>query len=85
MDKIIVDTHTLFFAFRYALGRKSAAPSIVMTAIIRNIEKLDDIELKRYIKEIETCENYGMDSDKENWLNLKKDLEAELEFRHRKY
>lgn len=85
MQEIVVDTHTLFFAFKYALGRKSAAPSIVMTAIIKNMEKLNDVELKRYIKEIEECKDYGLDTDKENWLNLKKDLEAELEFRNRKY
>lgn len=85
MQEIVVDTHTLFFAFKYALGRKSAAPSIVMTAIIKNMEKLNDVELKRYIKEIEECKDYGLDTDKENWLNLKKDLETELEFRNRKY
>lgn len=85
MQEIVVDTHTLFFAFKYALGRKSAAPSIVMTAIIKNMEKLNDVELRRYIKEIEECKDYGLDTDKENWLNLKKDLEDELEFRNRKY
>lgn len=85
MQEIVVDAHTLFFAFKYALGRKSAAPSIVMTAIINNIENLDDNEIKRYIKEIENCKDFGLDIDKENWLRLKKDLEDELEFRNRKY
>lgn len=85
MQEIVVDAHTLFFAFKYALGRKSAAPSIVMTAIINNIKNLDDNEIKRYIKEIENCKDFGLDTDKENWLNLKKDLEDELEFRNRKY
>jgi len=85
VQEIVVDAHTLFFAFKYALGRKSAAPSIVMTAIIKNMEKLSDVELRRYIKEIEECKDYGLDTDKENWLSLKKDLEAELEFRNRKY
>ena len=80
MDKIIVDTHTLFFAFRYALGRKSAAPSIVMTSIINNVNKLEDAELERYIKEISECQDYGI--YEENWLKLKEDLEFELKLRN---
>lgn len=81
MDKIIVDNNTLFFAFKYALGRKSAAPNIVMTAIIKNIEKLDEVDIKRYINEIENCKDFGTEDNENNWLNLKKDLECELKFR----
>ena len=81
MDKIVVDTHTLFFAFKYALGRKSAAPFIVMTSIINNIDKLDVAELERYINEISKCKDYGTYED--SWLKLKKDLEFELKLRNK--
>lgn len=81
MSEMIIDNNILFFAFRYALGRKSTAPSMVITAILRNLKNIEDIDIERYIKEISNCNDFGMEIDKKNWISLKKDLEMELELR----
>lgn len=81
--KIKVDNDILFFAFRYALGRKSIAPTTVMTNIICNLKNISDNDLNRYILEIKECNDYGMDIDKKNWLNLKKEIENELNYREK--
>lgn len=52
-DKCIpVDMNTLFFAFRYAVGRKSTAPGIVQENILDNIEYVDDISIVQMLDEI---------------------------------
>jgi hypothetical protein len=79
MKNINVCNNTLFLAFKYALGRKSSAPSIVMTDIIKNKEKIEDIYLKKYIEEIDNCTDFGLEKD--NWLRLRDDLQIELEYR----
>lgn len=76
-----VERDILIFAFRYALGRMSCAPYTVVNAIKSNIKNISDNDIRLYIKEIQECENYGMDFDKEYWLNLKKYLEDELKNR----
>ncbi len=82
MDKnLSVDREVLFFAFRYALGRMSYAPSTVMDNIQTNIKKISDGDIKQYIKEINECEHYGMEMDERHWLEFKQFLEKELENR----
>lgn len=49
---IPVDMNTLFFAFRYAVGRKSAAPGIVMENILENIDYVDDYSIVQMLEEI---------------------------------
>lgn len=82
MENLSVDSNSLFFAFRYSLGRKSYAPSIVMTDIIKNIKKISTADLKRYVFEINECNDLGMEIDKANWMNLKRDIEIELSCRN---
>ena len=78
---LIVERNILFFAFRYALGRMSNAPYIVTSTLKDNIENISTEDIKQYIKEIQECENYGMDFDKEHWINFAKYLENELKNR----
>lgn len=76
--KIIADETILFFAFRYALGRKTTAPSIVIETIMINLKELSTHMLQSCIREINECNNYGMDVDKRNWMNLKNELKKEI-------
>lgn len=79
MDKKFkVDRNILFFAFRYALGRMTYAPSTVIDNIKANIKNIRTNDIEVYIKEINECNNYGMEIDKKCWLNLKNYLEDEL-------
>lgn len=77
-EPLIVDRDILFFAFRYSLGRMTYAPYTVVSAIKDNINNICSGDIERYIKEIRECENYGMDFDKEHWLNFAKYLEEIL-------
>lgn len=81
MKKVEVHKDILFFAFKYAIKRKSYAPKIVMTNIMYNLKELDNLDLKRYIKEIEECKEFGFNNDKELWESLKKEMYRELSFR----
>ena len=82
MDKKLnVDREVLFFAFRYALGRMSYAPSTIMENIKHNIKEISTGDIRAYVKEIEECEHYGMKMDERHWLDFKTYLEAELEKR----
>lgn len=76
-----VDRFILAFAFRYALGRMSAAPSLVSDAIKFNLDKLEVDDIERYIKEIKECTDYGMKCDLDTWEELLAVLEKELERR----
>ena len=58
--KALVDKTILVFALRYALGRKTSAPSIVIEAIQDNIDIFDIWEIEVMIKEIDDCRDYGM-------------------------
>lgn len=79
MDKTLkVDRETLFYAFRYALGRASFAPSVVMDNIKANIDDLSIGDVKAYIKEIGECKHLGMDMDESEWLRFKDYLEDVL-------
>lgn len=84
MDKnLSVDREVLFYAFRYALGRMSYAPTTVMDNIKSNIDKISEGDLTSYIREIEECQHYGMEMDERHWLSFKKFLEDELKKREK--
>lgn len=69
----------VFFAFRYALGRKSYATSLVADYLKLHIDKISQRDIKLYIKEIEETEVLGMNIDKEIWTNLKEFLKSKLD------
>lgn len=79
--KINVSNDILFFAFRYALGRKTYASSEVIENIKNNISEIDTNDIKSYIKEILECTNYGMAFDKDRWIEFKDYLQKELKER----
>lgn len=79
-----VDRNILFFAFRYALGRMSYAPSTVTDNIKANITNVSTTDILAYIKEIKEFTNYGMEMDKIHWLNFVDYLENELKKRNEK-
>lgn len=76
--KYKVDRNILFFAFRYSLGRMSYAPGVVTNNIKANIKEISTGDIEAYIGEINECESYGMEMDKQHWLNFKNYLEREL-------
>lgn len=85
MDKKYkVDREMIFFAFRYALGRMSYAPSTVTDNIKANIDEISTGDIEAYIKEIKETTNYGMEMDKKHWLGFVEYLEKELEKRKSK-
>lgn len=80
-DPLTVDEDILFYAFRYALGRKSHASSTVAHNIAQNLSKMKDADIKAYVREIEECQDYGMEIDKQQWLILRNKLVEELNMR----
>ena len=74
MRTVKTTTTVLFYAFRYALGRKAGAPHTISDAIQSNIDEFAEWELKQIIKEIEEFEDFykslGDDCDKETWYEL---------------
>jgi len=70
------------FALRYALGRKSTAPQIVVENITANIDNISSDEIQAYIKKIDECKDYIMEIDKRTWLDFKSYLMKELNKRN---
>lgn len=70
-NKFKVDREILIFAFRYALGRMTYAPYTVMDNIKTNIKDISTEDIELYLKEINECNNYGMEMDSQCWLNFK--------------
>jgi len=65
--------YTLVFAMRYALGRKSMAPSIVIEDVIYNWDKLSDYtkaQIKEEIQEAIDNQRAGMMCDVAEWEKL---------------
>lgn len=75
---ILVDTNILFYAFRYALGRRSYSPSIVVENIQSNINQISEDDIKAYINEISQCNDLGDAMDAQLWNDFKDYLEKEL-------
>lgn len=78
MNKITVEANILFFAFRYALGRRSYAPETVVESIKANINHISEHDLKAYIKEIEEANDLGDPMDAHVWLECKNYLQNVL-------
>lgn len=81
---IRVQPIALYFAFRYALGRRSYAPSIVAAEIRENLAVMPKMDLEGISEEIlEAYERNGIgdECDVQLWMKLRKSIEAELERR----
>ena len=68
-----VSEFTLIFAFRYALGRMSTAPSYVVDDIKNNWNQLSNAHKKLIKEEIEEAienGNAGMQCDSEIWKQI---------------
>lgn len=69
----------LMSAFRYALGRSSYVPSVIIDIIENNKEQVRESTLKLFVDEIEERKRIGLDSlgmsvDIESWLGLQERL-----------
>lgn len=81
---ISVTPDILFFAFRYALGRRTFAPSIVSMQIKQTIKGIPTSYLKSIDKEIMDAwavGELGDECDVRTWVNLQDTIEAELRLR----
>ena len=74
MRAVKTTTTVLFYAFRYALGRKTGVPITITTAIKNNIDEFEEWELKQIVSEIKEFEEYhktlGDECDKIVWYDL---------------
>jgi len=71
--KMEVSEFTLIFAFRYAIGRASTAPSIVVRDLINNWDNLTSFtkeQIKEDIKEAIENNNAGWKCDIEEWKKI---------------
>lgn len=71
------DEHILHFAFRYALGRPTAAPSIVATVIRENMGWIRPATKKQMLREIREAimrDDAGDPCDVARWRELERDL-----------
>jgi hypothetical protein len=79
MDREVkVNIAILMFAFRYALGRQTYAPSMVIETIKENIDAFDKWQLELMVKEINEYRDLGMVCDIDEWLGFKGWLETRL-------
>lgn len=70
----------IFFAFRYALGRRSMAPGIVCDLIRKNLSSLTEMNKIIMVSEIiYGYENHliGDNCDVAEWIRLKKELDSD--------
>jgi len=70
---MISDTSIIFYAFRYALGRKTYAVNDVVAAIISVWDTLpptDQLLYHREIKEAIALGKAGMDMDVKEWKKI---------------
>ena len=59
--------HILFFAFRYALGRKTMASMIVADELVNKWDELTESTQKLIKREILQHHDLGMDCSKQQW------------------
>lgn len=81
---ISVTPDILFFAFRYALGRRTFTPSIVAKEIKNNIKVLPTSDLNNMANEIMDAwavGGLGDECDIRTWTDLHDLIEKELERR----
>lgn len=77
-----VDRDILVYAFRYALGRRTTAPSAVAVNITRNIKVLTRHDIEQMVREIGECaatDDLGSPCDVDTWQDLKEYLLVELD------
>ena len=75
LNNQVADTSSIiFFAFRYALGRKTYVTSLVSKYIRNNWNLLlqtdQDLIFKELKITLEKNDNLGMEIDKQEWLEL---------------
>ena len=75
----------LFCAFRYALGRRTSAPSLVAEEIIKNMGSISAYGKRQMIKEIEDAQSLGDECDKIVWLSLKDALMKAINMKEKYY
>lgn len=80
-QKLTVTNDIMFFAFRYALGKSSDAPILVIETIKENIDRIEDFDLRKYVREIYECRNSGMITEEAAWLDFVDYLQEELRSR----
>ena len=79
MSKMIkVDSELLLFALKYATRNIDADKDKVIKNIAGNIDDLDNEELTRYIKVIESDETVETEASEYTWNDLKKYIEREI-------
>lgn len=66
------------FAFRYALGRRTFASSIVSSFLSERLDSLSDFTISQMIKEIDACTDYGDECDKATWYDFRDTLMREI-------
>jgi len=69
------DETILMFAFRYALGRKSSAPSYMVDVLIKNWKNINEqmkIQIRDEIKTAIKRGEAGMDCDVKTWQRITK-------------
>lgn len=72
----------VFFAFRYALGRRTGAPTLVAAFIQSRFAAFTPDTLEQMVREIEQADHIGLLGDaidKRTWMDLVKDIK-----KHRK-
>lgn len=75
----------LFCAFRYALGRRTSAPSLVAEEIMKNMGSISAYGKRQMIKEIEDAQFLGDECDKMVWLSLKDALMKAVNMKEKYY
>ena len=70
-------------AVRYACGRKTYAPSVVIGHIEPLLSQLDDTSLAVMERDIRECDDYGDKAiDEPDWLDFLDEIQAEMGRRH---
>lgn len=75
----------LFCAFRYALGRRTSAPSLVAEEIMKNMDSISAYGKRQMIKEIGDAQSLGDECDKMVWLSLKNALMKAVNMKEKYY
>jgi hypothetical protein len=81
-QKLQLDKHILIFALRYALGRKTSAPSIVSDNLLPNLDLFVLWELESIANEINDAElrnHLGDDCDINVWKNVLNEVNKKIE------
>ncbi len=80
-QNLSVTNDIMFFAFKYSLSSRSDVPVLVIDTIKENIDRIKELELRKYIREIYECRNSGMITDEATWLDFADYLQEELSSR----